>query len=411
MKILQINSHHKMIGGTERYYLELSELLREKGHLVANFSRLSQDNYPSKWEKYFLSELNFSKSDYKSFVKKVSRMFYSLEAKRKIGELLDDFKPDIVHIHNIYYYISPSILSEIKKRKIPVVQTVHDYQLISPCLNLFSNGRVNEDTKKHCYYKAVLSKSIKGSYVASLMAAVASYIQHIFRLYEKHIDYFVTPSKFVRKKLIEYDFDPKKIIHLPNFTNFSPSKTPNKQYKEKYVLYFGRLDEEKGAMFLLEVAKTLPQVAFKMIGKYSDEKTKMKMKNFLSEYSIKNVTILKYQEGAKLRQSIAGSLFVVVPSLWYENMPYTVLESYALGKPVVASRIGGIPEIVKDKKTGLLFNPGDTNDLEDKILCLWNDKIIVKSMGVNARRYVREEFDSEGHYRKIMNIYKKAINK
>lgn len=400
-----------MIGGAERYYLELSGLLRKKGHTVANFSLSDSKNYPSKWAKYFLGELDFGKNDYESFIKKVFRMFYSFEAKRKMRELLEDFKPDIVHIHNIYYYISPSILAVIKKRKTPIVQTVHDYQLISPCLNLFSNGRVNENTKKHRYYKAVLSKSIKGSYVASLMAVIASYIQHIFRLYERHVDYFITPSKFMGKKLTEYGFDAKKIIHLPNFTNFSLSKTPNKQRKEKYVLYFGRLDEQKGAMFLLEVAKNLPQVKFRMIGKYPDEKTKIKIKNFLSKHSMKNVTVLKHQETGRLQQSIAGSLFVVVPSLWLENMPYTVLESYVFGKPVVASDIGGIPEIVKDKKTGLLFNPGGNNDLKDKILCLWNDKTLVKSMGVNARGYVRKEFDSEDHYRKIMDVYKKAINK
>ena len=411
MKILQINSHHKMIGGAERYYLELSDLLRKKGHTVANFSLLDSKNYPSRWAKYFLGELDFGKNDYKSFIKKVFRMFSSLEAKRKMRKLLDDFKPDIVHIHNIYYYISPSILAVIKKRKIPVVQTVHDYQLISPCLNLFSNGRVNEDTKKDCYYKAVLSKSVKESYVASLMAAIASYIQHIFRLYERHVNCFIAPSKFMGKKLIEYGFNPKKIIYLPNFTNLFLSRSPNKQLKEKYVLYFGRLDEQKGVMFLLEVARNLPQVMFKMIGKYPDEKTKIKIKNFLSKYSIKNVTILKYQESAELQLSIAGSLFVIVPSLWYENMPYTILESYSLGKPVVASRIGGIPEIVEDVKNGLLFKPGDSNDLAKKIRLLWNNPKIAERLGREGLKTVKKKFSPEVHYKKLIGIYERVINK
>ena len=408
MRILQINSHHKMIGGTERYYLELSDLLRKRGHLVANFSLKDSKNYSSEWEKYFLDELDFSKNDYKSFIKKACRMFYSFEAKRKVERLLDDFKPDIVHIHNIYYYISPSILSVIKKRKIPVVQTVHDYQLISPCLDLFSNGRVNEDTKKNRYYKAVLSKSIKESYVASLMAAVASYIQHIFRLYERHVDYFIAPSVFMEKKLIEYGFDPRKIIHLPNFTNFSLSKTSNKPHKEKYVLYFGRLEEKKGAMFLLDVARSLPKVMFKMIGKYPDEKIKIKIKDYLSEHSIKNVTVLKFQESAELQQSITRSLFVLVPSLWYENMPYTILESYALGKPVVASRIGGISEIVKVGENGLLFEAGNLDDCEKKVTSLWENPDQVKRMGVNAKKLVMNRFSPSVHYKNLTQIYERA---
>lgn len=405
MKILQINSHHKLIGGTERCYLELSDLLRKKGHQVANFSLLDSKNYPSKWEKYFLGELNFGKNDYKSFIKKVSRMFYSLEAKKKINLILDDFGPDIVHIHNIYYYISPSILTEIKKRGIPIIQTVHDYQLISPNVNFFHDGKICEVTKTNKFYKAVFHKCVKSSYLASLMAAIASYIQHIFRLYERHVEYFITPSKFMGKKLIEYGFDPKKIIHLPNFTKFSPSLTPKRQSKEKYVLYFGRLDEQKGVMFLLEVAKNLPQVKFRMIGKYPDEKTKIKIKSFLSKHSIKNVTMSKHQETGRLQQSIAGSLFVVVPSLWLENMPNTVLESYAFGKPVVASDIGGIPEIVKDKKTGLLFNPGDSNDLAGKIRLLWNNPELAGKLGREGLKTVKNKFNPEVHYKKIMTIY------
>ena len=252
MRILLINSHHKILGGSERYYLNLSNLLKSRGHKVAHFSMLDRGNFPTKWSKYFVSHINLTKNTPKDFIRKIFRMPYSFEAKNKINILLDKFRPDIVHINNIYYYISPSILGEIKKRGIPIVQTVHDYQLISPNTILFYNGKVCEVTKKDRYYKALENRWRK-PYVATIMSVITIYIQYFFKFFEKNVDYFITPSIFMKNKLLEYGFKTKNIVHLPNFTNFSSfkSKFTKKLITNRYVLFFGRLDEPKGVLFLL----------------------------------------------------------------------------------------------------------------------------------------------------------------
>ena len=203
MKILLINNHHRALGGAERYYLGLAKLLKSKGHQVAHFSVVHQKNINSKWKKYFVSYINLRNNGPKNFLKKISRMFYSLEAKHKIGLLLNDFSPDIVHINNIYHFITPSILGEIKKRGIPIVQTVHDYQLISPNSNLYYDGKVCEITKPDSYYKAFFLKQ-NSSYTATFMSILVSYVQHLFKFFEKNVDVFITPSIFMKNKLLQY---------------------------------------------------------------------------------------------------------------------------------------------------------------------------------------------------------------
>jgi len=409
MKILLINSHHKINGGAERYYFDLSQLLTSKGHKVAYFSMLDNENIKTRWKKYFVSKVDFTNNDLISFVKKISRIFYSLEAKRKIGKLLDAFKPDIVHIQNIYYYISPSILSEIKKRGIPIVQTVHDYQLISPNVTLFSNGKINEETKIRKYYKAFIGKSVKGARGASFMATLLSYFQDAFNLHKKNIDLFIAPSNFMKSKLVEYGFNRKKIVKLDNFVE--GTKIKYKTSADKYILYFGRINEAKGILLLLDAAQQLPGIKFKVAGNFEDENIKGKVLEKVRKEKIKNVKFLGFVTGYSLTRLVRNCYFCIVPSLWYENQPYSILESFAQGKTVVASRIGGIPEIVRDGKDGLLFEPGNVNQFVRKIKKLWDNPVLARNLGQNARKLVNEKYNPGVHYQKIMAIYKKILAK
>jgi glycosyltransferase involved in cell wall biosynthesis len=411
MKILLVNNYHFLDGGAERYYFSLAKMLRSEGHKVAYFSMKSKRNRRTRWEKYFVSEIDLNKTNLKGTVRKMLRMIYCWESKRMIKKILDDFKPDIVHINNIHYYISPSILPEIKKRKIPIVQTVHDYQLISPNLILFANGQICEITKPNKYYKAVLSRNIKGPYVASLIAVCASYFQHIFSLYEKTVSVFILPSTFMGKKLKEYKFNYNKIVKLPNFViKTKKYNSAGGKLNKRYVLYFGRLSEHKGIMTTVKVAKELPDVRFKLIGNFVDKSFEKRIKKYLSENKIKNVSIVKHQSPSKLKKSISEASFVIVPSKWYENQPFSIMESYAEGRTVIASNIGGIPEIVIHGKTGLLFKPNDIVDFEQKILSLWNNPIKTLSMGNYAKSFVEREFSSKNHYSKLIKIYRTLIN-
>jgi glycosyltransferase involved in cell wall biosynthesis len=409
MKILFINNHHNMNGGAERYYFDLSRFLISKGHEIAYFSMLDIHNKETKWKKYFVDNINFEKGGLNNTLYKLQRIFYSLEAKKKIAILLDAFKPDIVHINNIYFYISPSILGVIKKRNIPIIQTVHDYQLISPNVTLFYNGKICEVTKKHKYYKAFFHRSIKGRYIASFMATIASYVQYIFKFYKRNVDLFITPSHFMKNKLVEYGFEAKKIIQLNNFVNSSGRS--HKVNNGKYVLYFGRLNEAKGILILLEAARQLPEVKFKIAGNFEDEGIKNKVLEKIKREKIGNVDFQGFVTGRALTNLIGNSCFCVVPSLWYENQPYSVLESFAQGKTVVASRIGGIPEIVKNNDNGLLFRPGDSGDLTEKIQQLWNNPKLIERLREGSLKTIKEKFNPKAHYKKILAVYQKVISK
>ena len=408
MKILLINSHHKPDGGTERYYFDLSKLLKSKGHKIAYFSMLDLKKEKTIWKRFFVSNIDFDIGGIGSMIRKLGRMFYSWESKKKIAQLLDDFKPDIVHINNIYFYISPSILGEIKKRGIPIVQTVHDYQLISPNIILFYKGRICEITKKHRYYKTFLNRNVKGSYIASLMAVIASYTQHIFRFYERHIDLFIAPSTFMRNKMIEYGIDQNKIVVFPNFV-YPPRKYVISS-KGKYVFYFGRFNEHKGVLFLLKLAKECPHINIKMMGKYADRNVEIKIKDYLRSGS-GNLEVIAHQRRTILNKYIRNSSFVVVPSQWYENQPYSILETFAQGKTVVATNIGGIPEMVQDGKNGLLFEPGNINQFIQKATKLWNDPVLAKKFGQRARNLVSEKYNPELYYKKILVVYDGFLKK
>jgi glycosyltransferase involved in cell wall biosynthesis len=402
MKILLIHKHHYNLGGAEKYYLDLSRLLTQKGHQVAHFAMKDGRNLRSPWSKYFVSGISFEGAGW-SLLKALGRMTFSFEAVRKMGKLIEDFKPDIAHIQNIYYHISPSILLELKKKKIPIVYTVHDYHLISPNVNLFHNGKVCEIGKKGLY-RIVLHKCVRDSFLISGITSSIFYLHKLFNLYKGSVDFFISPSAFMKKKLIEYGFSPKTIVQLPNFID--ATKYQERFVKGSYIFYFGRLFEHKGTGLLIKVAKLLPNIKFKIAGDGPEEQ---KLKKLVGESKINNVEFMGKLSQEKIKKAISYSSFCVVPSLWYENMPYSILEAFASGKPVVTSQIGGIPEIVEDGKSGLLFKPGDVEQFGARIESLWGNPGLLKKMGSYARKTAEKKFGSESHYKSLMEIYQSAI--
>lgn len=408
MKVLLINNHHKIIGGAEKYYFDLGKLLEQHGHEVAYFSTIDKDNVKTKWSRYFIKKLNFKTKSLANSLDKFPKIFYSVEAKCNIAKLLDDFRPDIVHLQNIYYYITPSIIKEIKRRGIPIVQTVHDYQLISPSVIMYHNGSICEICKKNKYYKAIFHKCVKNSYMATLMAVVTLYFQNFRKSYVKRIDTFISPSMFTKKKLEEYGIPKNKIVHINNFV---PEQKIQKygHSKEKYVLYFGRICEAKGIFRLLNAAGQLPDVNFKIAGNFEDDQIKKEVLIKVRGEKIINVEFVGFKKGASLQKLISQSEFTIVPSEWYENQPYAILESFALGKPVIASKIGGIPELVKANNNGLIFNLEIEDDLTQKIKKMWGSSKLLFKMGNRAKTFVESKNSPIGHYKSILKIYNGLI--
>lgn len=406
MKVLLINKFFYPKGGAEVSFLKTADLLEQRGHRVSFFAMDHPLNPPSPFAEYFVSHVEFDEhlGGFRQ-VTAAARLLYSLEARRNLRRLLERERPDMAHLHNIYHQISPSIIDVLWKRKIPTVMTLRDYKLTCPVYTHLSNGKVCEKCVGGRYYHVVSNRCTKGSLLKSSLNMLEMYLHHkVLRIYEK-VDMFISPSRFLLEKTKEMGFA-GELIYLPNFVNCK-EYDPLPDWKEKHIVYFGRLSKEKGLLTLLEAIKGL-DVQLKIIGEGPERET---LKNKAKTERIKNVLFLGYRKDRELTEEIRNSMFAVLPSEWYENNPRSIIEAFALGKPVVASRIGGIPELVKDKETGLLFTPGDPRDLREKIqwFLRCTDAIVV--MGKNARQFVERELNPESHYTGLMQIYNRAIEK
>jgi len=406
MKILLINKFLYPKGGDAISTLATGKLLESKGHktIFWGMEHSLNPDYPRK--DYFVSYIDFNKPiDFLQQFKAISTIFYSLDAKRKIEELIKIERPDIVHLNNFAHQISPSILDMCRKYKVPTVMTMRDYKLVCPSYTLFSDGKPCERCKNGKYYWCLLKRCTKDSYAKSFLNTLEMYLHHkILHIYNK-IDTFISPSRFFMNKVKEMGFK-GNFFHLPNFIDIKDYE-PEYNSGDKTICYFGRISKEKGLFTLIKAVKNL-KVKLKIIGEGPLEES---LKSKVESERIDNVDFLGYKKGEELKEEIRKSMFVVLPSEWYENNPRTVIEAFALGKPVIGSRIGGIPELVQDEKMGLTFEPGNAKDLRDKIEDLINNPKKISEMGKNAREFVEKELNSEKHYKQLMEIYREAVIK
>jgi glycosyltransferase involved in cell wall biosynthesis len=333
-------------------------------------------------------------------------ILYSFEAKKKMAALLEKTKPDLVHVNNFAHQISPSILDEIKKHRLPSVMTMHDYKMVCPTYSMLLNGKPCEKCRGGRFYQCATNRCTKGSLAKSLINVAEMYLHHrILHIYDK-IDVYISPSRFLKNKVEEMGLK-GEMYYLPNcvdITGFDPSF----EWQEQSIVYVGRLSHEKGIQTLVNAVKGMNDIRLKIIG---DGPLKNDLENQVTSEQINNVDFCGYKTGQDLHDEIRKAMFLVIPSEWYENNPRTVIEAFALGKPAVGARIGGIPELVRDWETGLTYESGNADDLREKIeLMLENDNKI-SEMGRNARQYVEQELNSEVHYQRLMDIYKQAAQK
>ncbi len=396
MNILLINKFYFEKGGAERYFFDLKKLLEDKGHNIIPFAMQHKNNLKTKYNKYFISEIKTDPSwNIWQNLRTVFRIWWSFEARKKIKNLLAENKIDVVHINNIYHQISPSILSIFKKHKIPVIMTVHDYSLISPNYNLFLNNKIYDKICGSKYYLCLKDKCVNNSSVQSLISVIEMYLHHkILNIYQKNINIFIVPSKFVFNKLIQARFDKNKIKKLSHFINLQEYKNIEIQNNlKKYILYFGRLSKEKGVNILLQAMKQLPNIKLKIAGAGPEEKN----------CKLKNIELLGHQNKDQLKILIKNSEFIVMPSLSPETFGLSALEAMALGKTVLASKIGALPELIDEK---YLFEPNNVQDLVDKIRSLTKNEKDVKINEYANLEKMSKYNNSEQYYKELGNIYK-----
>ena len=401
MKILQINKFYYLRGGSERHVFGLSDILEEQGHKVIPFSMQDPKNKKSEFEKYFVKPIDLHKFNIINIIK----YFYNFDAVAKLKKLIKDQKPDIAHLHNITGQLTPAIIRVLKKHNIPIIMTLHDYRLICPNSQLYSQREICYRCQGGKYYNCLLRKCVHNSFGKSLLAMLESYLNNKFLNYYKHIDLFIAPSQYMKEISARFGIPENKIKVIYNFIpkdiNIS-LKTDSKQ-TENYLLYFGRLSKEKGIDVLIDAFKEVKEYNLKIVGSGLEfENIQQKIKKL----SLTNIELLGPKYEKELQELIKGAKAVIIPSVWQENMPYSLLESLDVGKIVIASNIGGMKEVIIDGQNGFLFKPGDSIELVNKIknLKIVDNKAIESNIKKTALKFSIEEYVNS-----LTEIYKKLI--
>lgn len=393
MKILLANKFYYRRGGDCIYMLNLEKLLKAHGHEMAVFAMDYPENLDTPWKKYFPK--NMSK------LMAFTRPFGSHEVKSTFKKLLDDFKPDVVHLNNVHTQLSPVMAELAHQRGIKVVWTLHDYKLLCPRYDCLKNGNTICETCFNGDKKACLdNKCMKGSKLASFIGYKEAVTWNRERL-ETSTDVFICPSQFMADKMVQGGFSKSKMQTLCNFIDGEKCKfssTDGTDYtndvellpkKEDYYCFIGRLSHEKGAKTLIEAANQLP---YKLViiggGPLMDE---------LKSVAHTNIEFVGFKQWDDIKQLVGKARFSVIPSEWYENNPLSVIEAQCLGTPALGANIGGIPEL-----TDYTFSSGNIADLKTMIEKMWNSEFDYQQIASDAQH----RYDAETYYNKLINIYK-----
>lgn len=394
MRILLSNKFYYNRGGDCAYMLNLEQLLKEKGHDVAIFAMDYPDNLPTVWNKYFPSEIKFSFGQ--NMFEAFKRPLGSKEVKRKFRALLDDFKPDVVHLNNIHSYLSPVIAQLAHERGIRVVWTLHDYKLICPSYSCLRNGKTCELCFKNKSY-VLWTKCMKNSLLVSLFGYLEAFKWNKSRL-ENDVDAFICPSKFMEEKMIGNGFHKEKMHYLCNFID--PNKTNllrknDNATREKAYCYVGRLSEEKGLRTLLEVASHLPYPLYVAGTGPLGEELKATYQEcrqiiFLGKLNAQDVISLFHRV-----------LFSVIPSECYENNPLSGIESLCAGTPILGAAIGGIPELI-NQSNGMLFISKNAINLKENIIKMFDGRSFSYKEISEAAQC---QFSADSYYNLLLKLY------
>ncbi len=398
--LLSINNYYYRRGGAEVVFLEQNRMFEERNWRVVPFAMQHPKNLPSPWAPYFIDEIEFG-ADYSAWEKllKVPKVIYSLEARRKLGNLLNAMRPNIAHAHNVYHHISPSIFGVLKRRNIPTVLTLHDLKLACPAYKMLAHDGICERCKDGALSHVVRNRCVKNSLALSGMIWLEASVQRMLGCYADNVDRFITPSRFYLEKLVEWGWERKRFVHIPNFVDVDAHK-PDYAIGQAF-LYFGRLAPEKGLTTLVKAA-ALAQVPVWIVGTGPEEEA---LKQRVVQTGA-NVKFLGYKSGAELHALVQAARAVVLPSEWYENAPMSILESYALGRPVIGAAIGGIPELIREDETGISFKSGDVDALAAALRRIADmPDAQVAHRGRSGRQWVENEFTVECYLERLLALY------
>lgn len=396
MRVLIANNYFYLRGGCERVMFNDIRALEQAGIEVVPFSAQDSANAPTGYSRYFTRGVDIHATNPLRQIQAAREAIDCNRTAQDFAKLLDDTQPDIVHFHNIYGRLTTSILSVARSRAIPAVLTVHDYKLVCPSYLMLRDGKPCDACLDGGFYRCALHRCHKKNLATSAVNAAEAYFARCADRYGA-ISTFLCPSRFIEMLLMRSGVDVNRVVYHPNAVD-PGAYVP--QFRGAYVLYAGRLSHEKGLPTLLR-ALAGTDVPLRIAGTGPMEQT---VRGLIAAGS-HTIALEGYCDGSRLENLYRNAAFVVVPSEWYENAPMTILEAFAYGKPVVATRIGGIPELVSDTETGYLADPCAPEQLRAAILKLWRDPDAQQRMGMAARVLVETKLSQATRTESLISIY------
>ena len=401
MKILLVNKFLYPNGGSETYIFELGKELVRQGHEVQYFGMEHEGRVVGNHAESYTSNMDFHSGKLDKLLYPL-KIVYSVEARQKIRKVLDDFSPDVVHLNNINFQLTPSIIYEIRawekhNHRVRIVFTAHDYQWVCPNHMLYIPDK--SETCERCisggYSQCTKNRCIHNSLLKSAIGTIEATLYHFLHTY-RMVDKVIAPSRFMYDKLSSNKDIADRLIMLRNFV---PGKVNSQKIENAtgdYVLYFGRYDVQKGVLTLLKVCRELEAISFVFAGSGPLEQL---------VNQTENVANVGFVSGEELHRLIAEARFTVYPSEWYENCPFSVMESQILGTPVIGTDIGGIPELIStdDAPTGVLVEASNADALKDAISSLWSDEDRCRCYSKNCSQNKWDNLEEYTH--KILGIY------
>jgi len=403
MRVLLCHNNYTVQGGAEVFVHEVARVLRDNGHSVA-FLAADEKDSDVRWKQYFPASVDDNTSKVAA-ITQFPKMVYSVESKRAAERIIDEFKPDLVHCFAIYTKLTPSILDVFRAKGVPVVCSFNDYKHICPNYKLFHHGKLCESCRGKHFWHAAWNRCAHDSLLYSTAAALESYAHRVLDIYRKNVRVFLFASEYMAQKTRQFwgqhSFR-SEILRNP----FDASSYPMQAVPGDYALYFGRLIDEKGVDILVKAAAIAADVPVVVVG---DGPDRGRLEKLNQELDCRNVDFVGEKWGKDLDQILAACRYVVVPSLWHENFPYVILQAFAMGKPVLGSNRGGIPELVENGERGIVYDAEDEHSLARHMNALHADDTEVRRLGKNAKQYVDEEFNDNRFYDRLMDIYTMAV--
>ena len=409
MKIIVANYRFFVAGGPEKYMFKFIEAAENRGVEVIPFSVENSRNKKTTYSKYFAkprsNELMYAdtKKTISNIIGMVRATVWNYDAENRLRKLIKDTKPDAVYILHEVNHLSPSIIKAAKKEGVRVVHRISDFFMFCAKYDFLCNNEICEACIHGDYSKAIKKCCVKGSRAATLLRVFAMKLYKRVRIFE-YVDQYICTCEFSKKKLIEGGISENKIICIPTFIDVNKI-TPCYEH-DKYFLFLGRMTHQKGTIYAIEAMKWLKysDYVLKITGTISDSEEDQAIWKYINDNNLENkIVFTGFKHGKELENLIARSTCIVCPAIWYENMPNTVIEAYAYGKPVVASRIGSLAEIVIDNETGMLFDMKNSKQLAEKLKMFVDDEQLSSNLGNIARIKCEEYYSPEEHMEKVLH--------